>query len=67
MSPLLAKGISIMRLKNYDEAIQVFDFCISISSRSFHSYFQKALALKELKKYTEAIQNFEISFDVKDK
>ncbi|KAM3145382.1 hypothetical protein pb186bvf_002426 [Paramecium bursaria] len=67
MSPLLAKGISLLRLKNYEEAIQVFTFSIQVNPKSYHSYYQKAIALRDQNKHNEAIQNFEISFEIKNK
>ena len=75
MSPLLAKGISLLRLKNYEEAIQVFTFSIEVNPKSYHTYYQKgtnikislAIALRDQDKYNEAIYNFEISFEIKNK
>lgn len=55
------KAYEFWKVGNYEEAIEIFDFCISINPENTQNYYDKAILLGNIRKYAEAKEAFEIA------
>ncbi len=59
-------GLQYYRLKNYQKALNAFDYAIAIDESFIGAYLEKAKTLEGLKRYKEAVQNYLITLNLDD-
>jgi len=58
------KSVALIKLKQYENAVECCDKIIRIDPNNYIAYANKGIALYHLKKYTQAINCFNKSFDI---
>jgi tetratricopeptide (TPR) repeat protein len=58
------KGCLFVKMKQYKEAIEVYDMAISINSKKANVYHNKGIALKHLNRNKEALQYLKLATDL---
>lgn len=58
------KAYELWNAEKYEEAIEIFDFCISINPNKSQNYYDKANCLCHIRKYEEAKEVFEMAVNL---
>lgn len=58
------KAYELWNAEKYEEAIEIFDFCISINPNNSQNYYDKANCLCHIRKYEEAKEVFEMAVNL---
>ena len=58
------KAYELWNAGKYEEAIEIFDFCISINPNKSQNYYDKANCLCHIRKYEEAKEVFEMAVNL---